>query len=242
MSLFRPGGLEMTRQLLESCGICQGASVLDVGCGDGTAVEYMVNELKLDAKGIDPSKELIKKGRERNPSLALSVMTGCELPYPIRSFDAVTMECSLSVIDMQVEALHEAYCVLKKGGYLIISDVYLLHPPMGRAKKSRRAAIEDSRRQRAHEECQENKKTPSPCCYDGAFVKPFLLETLNELEFELVSFEDQTPQLQTWAANVIMKYGSFEQMCAELGSCDTCFSKLEDKKNTGYFTLIAKKA
>ena len=241
MSLFRPGGLELTRTALEKCGVAEGASVLDVGCGDGTAVEYMINELKLDAKGIDPSRELVKKGLERDGKLPLSIMRGCELPYPIRSFDAVLMECSLSVIDMQLEALHEAYCVLKSGGYLIISDVYLLHPPMGRAKKARQAAIDEANRPRKHEECQENKPTPSPVCYEGAFVKPFLLQSLQDLDLEVVSFEDQTPMLQTWAAELVMKYGSFEEFCAREGSGDTCFSKLEDQRNTGYFLLIAKK-
>ena len=241
MSLFRPGGLEFTRQALDRCGIREGDHVLDFGCGDGTAVEYMVKTLGLDARGIDSSKQLISRGRQRNDKLTLSVMSGCELPYPIRTFDAVTMECSLSVTDMQIEALHEVYCVLKPGGYLIISDVYLLHPPMDEAEKARAAAIADSHRKREHEECQENKATPSPVCYNGAFVKPFLLQEMEDLDFEIVSFTDHTPMLQTWAAELVMKYGSFEEFCAREGSCDTCFSKLTDKKNVGYFLLIARK-
>ncbi|MBQ8975365.1 MAG: class I SAM-dependent methyltransferase [Oscillospiraceae bacterium] len=241
MSLFRPGGLELTKHAIKQCGISKGAEVLDVGCGDGTSVEYMVKELGLNAKGIDTSEELIKKGRQRCDKLDLSVMTGCELPYPIRSFDAVTMECSLSVIDMQIEALHEAYCILRQGGYLIVSDVYLLHPPMGRANESRAAAIAESHRKREHEECQENKATPSPVCLDGAFVKPFLLQELEDMDFDVVSFEDKTPMLQTWAAELIMKYGSFEEFCAKEGACDTCFSKLTDRKNVGYFLLTARK-
>ena len=241
MSLFRPGGLELTKTALEKCSLPEHAAVLDVGCGDGTAVEYMCKELGLEAKGIDASRELIEKAKARNGSLDVRRMVGCELPYPIRSFDAVLMECSLSVIDMQIEALHEAYCVLKSGGYLIISDVYLLHPDEERARQSRQAAIAESHRKRDHAECQDDKQTPSPLCLDGAVVKPFLLRDLAEIGFDVRFFEDMTPMLQTWAAELIMKYGSFDAFCAQEGCGDACFSKITDQRNTGYFLLIARK-
>jgi SAM-dependent methyltransferase len=65
----------------------------------------------------------------RNPKLDIKFGDGEFLDdYPSYSFNGVMMECVLSLINLPDEALHEVYCVLKKGGKLFISDLYIKNP------------------------------------------------------------------------------------------------------------------
>lgn len=121
---IRPGGLAVTRRALELCSFKEGDKILDVGCGYGVTVELLNREYGLDASGVDISTTLIEKGKERYPMLDLSFGDGEMLSYPSLSFDGIFMECVLSLIEKKEEAVHEAYCLLKKGGKLIISDFY----------------------------------------------------------------------------------------------------------------------
>ena len=35
--------------------------VLDIGCGDGTLMEYLKNKQKNDVRGLEPQKDLVQK-------------------------------------------------------------------------------------------------------------------------------------------------------------------------------------
>lgn len=50
----------LTRAKLISEYIQKGATVLDIGCGDGTMMEYLKNNRKADITGVDISKKAIK--------------------------------------------------------------------------------------------------------------------------------------------------------------------------------------
>ena len=57
----------------------------------------------------------IEEGSKANPDLDIRLGDGEFLDdFSSKTFDGVFMECVLSVINMPDEALHEAYCVLKK--------------------------------------------------------------------------------------------------------------------------------
>lgn len=122
---MRPGGLAITHHAVDLAGFKEGDKILDVGCGYGLTVELLNKEYGLDSAGVDISEILISRGKDRNPQLDLSFGDGEMLDYPSLIFDGIFMECVLSLIDKQEEAIHEAYCLLKKGGKLIISDFYL---------------------------------------------------------------------------------------------------------------------
>ena len=49
---FRPGGIALTKQLLEKVNLAPHSKVLDLGCGQGDTVS-LLNELGYDAIGID---------------------------------------------------------------------------------------------------------------------------------------------------------------------------------------------
>src|SRR5262249_57480111 len=66
----------------------QGAAVLSVGCGVGTDVETLA-ELGWDARGVEPGYRRESWSRRREPE-RFQEADGRELPFPDRSFDAVT--------------------------------------------------------------------------------------------------------------------------------------------------------
>ena len=115
----RPGGPELTEDLL-SLGHVSGRrlSLLDVGAGDGLAMEYLAEQHPdWSITGIDPEpgdgpEGSIQKGYAEN------------LPAEDNSFDLVLMECSLSKCKDPDKALREVRRVLKPGGRLLLSDMY----------------------------------------------------------------------------------------------------------------------
>lgn len=120
--VMRPGGLALTKNLVERAGLGKGAYILDLGCGMGAAVDFLV-DLGYRAVGIDCSEELVRRGRCQYPEVDLRAGRGEELPFAGETLDAVVAECSISLMDLPL-VLRECARVLKKGGLLLVSDVY----------------------------------------------------------------------------------------------------------------------
>jgi len=77
-----------------------------------------------------------------------------------------------------VEAIHEAYCTLRKGGYLIIHDLYLPHPSnddlnkLEQIKKSKiehamRASADHSENDSRSGECKEGCQNSDDSCSEN---------------------------------------------------------------------------
>lgn len=105
----------MTKRLLSLCALSANARVLDIGCGDGQTVGFLNGKDGVEAWGIDPK-----------PGAGGRLIAGRAeaLPFETASFDAVLLECSLSVIPGPDAALAEAARVLKPEGLLYIADLY----------------------------------------------------------------------------------------------------------------------
>ena len=108
-----PGGAEHTRRMIGLAALEPHAKVLDMGAGDGETVR-LLRELGYAAQGIDlaPEGEDVEKG------------DFLSLPYSDASFDAVISQCAFYVSGDPRGALSEAVRVLKKGGKLLLSDVW----------------------------------------------------------------------------------------------------------------------
>lgn len=110
----RPGGLGLTRRLLNLSGLAPGSRVLDVGCGGGATLA-LLEELGYAPRGIDAFP---------GPCPAADEGDAHALPYGDRAFSGVLMECCLSDFREPDLALSEAARVLEPGGKLLLSDVY----------------------------------------------------------------------------------------------------------------------
>lgn len=124
MGNISPGGKSIIADAFKKANLINGCDVLDIGCGDGSTLACLKDEYEINAVGIDKSSALIKQGQEKYKNIDLQEGEADFLDFPSLSFDAVVMECILSVIEMKVEALHEAYCLLRNGGKLIVTDLF----------------------------------------------------------------------------------------------------------------------
>lgn len=101
-----------------------GSSVLDIGCGDGRVMEYILPVTK-DVTGLDIDPKAIELAREKfssNPNLQLIEGDVFSLPFPAKSFDVVTLMLTLvNLDDRKTEALQEMKRVVKDNGKLIVS-------------------------------------------------------------------------------------------------------------------------
>lgn len=237
MSILRPGGLELTRYALEKAGVKPGSELLDVGCGDGSAAAFARDALSLKVTAIDTDEAAVAAAADKG--LDARKMDASALDFPSRSFDAVLMECVFTVLDRQEEAFHEAYCMLRPGGALILTDLYRRKPDLDRWHRDYKAAMALFRRPRNHEDCGSGDHLPSPYCQDGALVMDGLYGLLEELDMTAEHFEDRTEDLKAFAGQAILDCGSVEEWFRAHGGPENCPAGLGG--DTGYFLLIARK-
>lgn len=125
---LRPGGLELTACNMKTSGLAEGSRVLDVGCGCGKTVKFLRDELHMQACGVDKAAAMITNGKLLDDTLDIRVGDAEQLDFADGSFDAVMAECVFCLLPNKKAALAEFYRVLKPGGKLIVSDLYLREP------------------------------------------------------------------------------------------------------------------
>ncbi len=242
MSLLHPGGTALTDEMLENCSLPKGARFLDLGCGRGESAAHIAEKYALDITGADVSDALLEQARAAHPDLNFVKCDGMTLDFPSCSFDGAMIECSFSLMKNQEEILHELYCILKPGAPLVIADLYMLRPDMDRARENCIEAQKHRYGQTGNESGPE-QTWASPFCLDGMFVKELLLALLEDTGFLLHKWEDRTRELRNYAAQLLMDYGSLEEVKKNLlpRGEEGAFCRAEIGKNTGYFTLLARR-
>ena len=149
---FHPGGIDLTKRLINRLNLPAKSKVADIACGIGTTTCLLANDFCLNATGIDFSEKNIDRARERLASKnaapsALAVVASdghssdsdcCSaapgeavfqqgsadrLPLDDQSLDAVICECAVSTFSDQQAAASEFYRVLKPGGVFAMTDM-----------------------------------------------------------------------------------------------------------------------
>lgn len=209
---IRPGGLELTKRALSLCVFSPGSRLLDVGCGTGATVEYLVGRHGFAATGVDRSWSMLEMGSARNPLLPLIRAAIENLPFCDGEWDGILAECSLSLTADTGAALRECRRVLKRGGKLILSDVYMNDPQ----------AIPDL------------GSLHTDCFTSCAFSKNQLMEEIKGCGFKLLAWEDHSEALKHFAARLILANTAAESSrCSPMGPWDRFRAGL------GYFLAIA---
>lgn len=230
--MLRPGNYEITKAATEAAGLKKGERILDVGCGMGDSARFLTDSYGLSCTGIDMNLRFIQEAKENNPDLDIRFGDGEFLDdFTSSSFDAVYMECVLSVMNTPDEALHEAWCVLKKGGKLILTDLFHINPSRKYVEEVKKLAIEQAKHTE-HEEgdCEDRPPRQTDFLHGGKFLMGPLADQIERLGFQITWFEDRTDDLVQYMADVILD-----------GEEDSIICKVEDRKNTGYFAMVAEK-
>ncbi|WP_162356336.1 class I SAM-dependent methyltransferase [Metabacillus mangrovi] len=119
-----PGGLQLTKQLMDEWDLPFPARILDAGCGTGQTLHYL-SQLGHQPEGVDADPRMVNKARNRLQS-AVPVSVGLieNLPAKNNQFDAVLCESVLSFSRTE-SALKEIWRVLKDGGRLAAAEMTL---------------------------------------------------------------------------------------------------------------------
>ena len=92
--------------------------VLDIGCGDGTLMEYLKKNQQNDVRGLEPKKELVQKCIAKG----LSVIEGDAekelIQFPEKSFDYVVLSQTLQAFIYPEKVLNQ---LLRIGKQTIVS-------------------------------------------------------------------------------------------------------------------------
>ncbi|HEU6438149.1 MAG TPA: class I SAM-dependent methyltransferase [Nitratidesulfovibrio sp.] len=132
---LRPGGVVLTWRALELArqltNLPHNARVVDLGCGPGETVA-LLREGGMAAVGLDLSASLLDEAWARNGRMPLiQADAGADaesapgLPLRTASLDGVFCECVLSVLPGRQGVLAEVARVLRPGGVLVWTDLYV---------------------------------------------------------------------------------------------------------------------
>lgn len=231
MAILRPGGKKLTDDALRMAGLREDGRILDVGCGEGDTVAQLT-ERGFEAEGIDMNLPRIAEAKELHPGIDVKFGDGEFLDsYMSYTFDGVLMESCLSLINMPDEALHEAYCVLKKGGKLMIADLYEKDPDEKQMRAVRIEADRQSRKPHQEGDCEERGLKFVDFRFEGAFYQQPLIRQLEETGFHVIGFEDRSEDLEDYLKEHTLEDLS-QYIKAEAGG---------KKRNIGYFLLACAK-
>lgn len=123
---LHPGGLTITRALLQKARLPPRARLLDAGCGLGASSRLAALEYGLRVDACDVSRAAVERARALAEASGAAVrfhaasVTG--FPFPGDRYDAVLSECVLSTTNKRA-ALDELRRVTLTGGVLLLSDV-----------------------------------------------------------------------------------------------------------------------
>ena len=228
---IRPGGYRLTKRAVDFCKLASADRLLDVGCGTGASVEFLIKEYNLAAVGIDPNLKMLELGTKRCGGLPILQGRAESLDFEAQTVDAILSECSLSHYVNIHQALDEFSRVLVDDGWLIVSDLYLRRDDLP-------------------------QEDVAGSVVQSKFMDSGTIHTyLSEHGFEIITWEDHTDELQQLSIDLIMKYGSVKNFWEkDCHCCTDCsfssmavgnkhcgFSKNNIGFKLGYFLLIAKK-
>jgi ubiquinone/menaquinone biosynthesis C-methylase UbiE len=128
---FHLRGQESTLELADRAGLQPGLDVLDVGCGLGGSVRYLVTERECRATGIDLTEEYVEVAGALSKLVGLENKvqfqhaSALELPFEDETFDLVWTEHVQMNIENKQLFYGEIFRVLKPGGRLLFHDIFL---------------------------------------------------------------------------------------------------------------------
>lgn len=216
---LRPGGLALTRGLLQKADINAGDSVLDLGCGRGQTVAFL-RRLGCKACGVDRAEAPITAALAENPDLPLQVADAEALPFANDTFDAVLAECVFCLLQKKPQALAEIRRVLKPKGKLLLSDLYSQTPD---APPPHLALL---------------------TCMQNLMGKKNIQELLEQARFTCLHWEDHRKEYLGFLAELIFNAATpddfWESIC-DAASDPACLKEQLKQQKISYYSAVWQK-
>ena len=118
-------GNKFTNQIffnqLRSGGL-QDKKILDLGCGDGTDMQYYKYRFSNNVFGVDASEKLLEEARSKSLDARFGYFDN--LPFSDQIFDVVISKYALQTVDEFNNTYQEVARVLKKSGLFVFLVVH----------------------------------------------------------------------------------------------------------------------
>ncbi len=139
------GGIAGTRRLLERLDIRRGMTVLDLGCGVGSAMRYVAKRVRCRLIGVDNDPEMLRRARLTMPPRAFADVhyiqgDATRIGFAAESFDRVIVQ-SVACFNDNDALFGEIARVLKPGGMVGMNEVTWRKPPSPEIEKVMCATI-----------------------------------------------------------------------------------------------------
>jgi len=186
---LRPGGLILTERMVHLSGLKPGARILDMGCGPGVSARHLRAEKRMRVIALDLRHEDLihaRHGDDRVPYIQADMN---HPPLRPALFDALLCECVLSLSPDPESTLSQWTELIKPGGRLLITDLYLR--PRTSFWRSSLQSLEIA-------------QLDSPRnCLQGAMTEARLRDGLRDAGFRVDVFEDHSRLLAELTAKLI---------------------------------------
>lgn len=112
-------------ELVKRVALCDGDSILDVACGNGTLLGELSKKAGIHAFGVDLSESMIAAARERHPDFTFAVSPCVPLPFENDSMNAVTVSCAFHHFEDPHAFASECMRILKPNGTFYMAEPFL---------------------------------------------------------------------------------------------------------------------
>jgi SAM-dependent methyltransferase len=136
-----PGGDEYTRQAFQMLPALSQPNILDIGCGPGAQTLELARLTDGRITAIDTHQPFLDCLQAKAAASGLLDRITClnqtmfELPFPEATFDVLWAEGSIFIIGFE-QGLKQWYPLVKRGGYVVVSDLIWLQPSTPSAIKA----------------------------------------------------------------------------------------------------------
>ena len=215
---FRPGGLRLTEELAVGCGLLPGERVLDLACGAGSTASYLRRCRQAKVAGLDTCAAFLDEARRRDGEVDWVLGPAEALPFADACFDVVFAECFLSMAADPEGTLREIRRVLRPGGRLALSALYLRNP-----------------------DASSIALAPPDTCLRGAVPLAVTLARRSEVGFAVRFWEDRAEAVKSLVVSLTFSYGSTEEFWRASGGGSASGEGLRQLRDArpGYYILGA---
>ncbi|MDD3706045.1 MAG: methyltransferase domain-containing protein [Clostridiaceae bacterium] len=113
--------IEELHSLLQGIEICEGTTILDIGCGTGNYTNLLERITGAKVYGLDASEGMLSKAKEKNSKITFVLGDACNLPFEDNYFSFIYMTDVIHHIQDIDKMFYEIFRVLQIGGRVCIA-------------------------------------------------------------------------------------------------------------------------